>query len=390
MSSPRRVKAEAPPAGGDLWNVPGQEHAVAVLRGAIGRGEVGHAWAFVGPAGVGQEQAARALAAALNCDAFDQRPCGRCSACDRTLRGVHPAYWELERTGTFHRVDDVREVWLTTAFRTITEGRFKLLRIIDADRMNEAAANAFLKALEEPPAHTVWVLDLADPDELPDTILSRCRTVRFTPWQTAQLRAEAVRLGLTDPADLDLAVRACMGSPVALRRLAAPGGLDDLRRNRSILGRLRQEGPGAALVPARELEEVIRRQVAARREDGKTALAALAAGYGDEVPRAVARHVEAISAREERETKTSTLQTALDDLASWLRDCLLMATGGEVSDAIHRDAPEALREDATLGCARLLRATELVASTRDSLELNVQPQLALEALFLELHALGCG
>jgi DNA polymerase III subunit delta' len=371
------------------WDVPGQERAAAILRGSSARGEVGHAWAFVGPAGVGQERAARALAAALNCEASEEaRPCGRCSTCDRTLRGAHPAYWEFERTGAFHRVDDVREVWLATAFRTIAEGRFKVLRIVDADRMNEAAANAFLKALEEPPARTVWVLDLADPDELPDTILSRCRIVQFAPWRPEQLRAEAVRLGLTDPGDVDLAVRACMGSPLALRRFAAPGGLDDLRRARSIPGRLRQEGPGAALVLARELDEVVRRQIAARRDDGKATLAALAASYGNEVPRAVARHVEDRIAREERETKTSTLQAALDDLTSWLRDCLLVAAGGQVSDALHRDAEEALRSDATLGCARLLRATDLVACTRDSLELNAQPQLALEALFLELHALG--
>ncbi|MGH8898494.1 MAG: ATP-binding protein, partial [Egibacteraceae bacterium] len=210
----------SPPVGGDLWDVPGQERAVAVLRDSSARGEVGHAWAFVGPPGVGQQQAARTLASALNCEApHEGRPCGGCSTCDRTLRGAHPAYWELERTGAFHRVDDVREVWLATAFRTIAEGRFKVLRIIDADRMNEAAANAFLKALEEPPARTVWVLDLADPDELPDTILSRCRTVRFAPWRPEQLRAEAARLGLADPADVDLAVRACTGSPLALRRL---------------------------------------------------------------------------------------------------------------------------------------------------------------------------
>lgn len=377
------------PMTGGLWDVPGQDRAVAVLRSAAHRGEVAHAWAFAGPAGVGQQQAARALAAALNCEAAEEaRPCAHCSACDRTMRGVHPACAQFERTGAFHRVDDVREVWLATAFRTITEGRFKVLRIIDADRMNEAAANAFLKVLEEPPARTVWVLDLADPDELPDTILSRCRMVRFAPWKPEQLRAEAGRLGLTEPTDIDLAVRACMGSPVALRRLAAPGGLDDLRRGRSILGRLRQEGPGAALVLARQLDEVVRRQVAARREEGKTALAALAAGYGDEVPRAVARHVEALAAREEREAKISTLQAALDDLTSWLRDCLLVAAGGAVADAIHRDAPEALRADASAGCARLLRAADLAHAARDSLECNVQPQLALEALFLELHALG--
>ncbi|MGH8909420.1 MAG: ATP-binding protein, partial [Egibacteraceae bacterium] len=315
--------------------------------------------------------------------------CGTCSACDRILRGVHPAYFEFERAGGWHRVDDVREAWLAVAFRTVSEGRCKVLRVVDADRMNEAAANAFLKALEEPPDGTVWILDVADPEELPDTILSRCRVVRFATWGPAQLRAEGQRLGLGEGPDLDLAVRACMGSPRTLRRLAAAGGLDALRSHRSIPSRLRQQGPGCALVAAKEVDETVRREVDARKNEGKAALAALAAAYGDGVPRAVAKQVEARAAREEREAKISAVQAALDDLVSWLRDCLFVACGGDPSETIHRDASDLLRDDAiALGPARLLRATDLALATRNDLEFNVQPQLALEALLLSLHGLG--
>jgi DNA polymerase-3 subunit delta' len=387
----------------DPWLVPGQDRAAAVLREACERGEVGHAWAFLGPPGVGQQQAARALAAALNCDppsvehprqirresSTQPRPCGSCSACDRILRGAHPAYWELERTGAFHRVDDVRGAWLPAAYRTVGEGRVKVLRIVDADRMNETAANAFLKALEEPPEGTVWILDLADPDELPDTILSRCRTVRFAGWGPEHLRGEAARLGLEPGPDLELAVRACMGSPRTLWRLAGPGGLDALRRHRSLPRRLRDEGPGSALVAAKELDETVRRQVSTRRDEGRAALAQLAAAYGDEVPRPVAKQLEAQVTREEREAKISTLQAALDDLTGWLRDCLFVASGGDPADAIHRDAADALRDDAaTLGHRRLLAAVDLVLAARESLEVNVQPQLAVESLLLSIHALG--
>ncbi|MGH8933627.1 MAG: ATP-binding protein, partial [Egibacteraceae bacterium] len=316
-------------------------------------------------------------------------PCGYCSACDRILRGAHPAYFEFERSGAFHRVEDVRQTWLPVAFRTTSEGRFKVLRVIDADRMNENAANAFLKALEEPPERTVWILELADPDELPDTILSRCRVVRFAAWGPAQLRAEAERLGLETGSDLDLAVRACMGSPQTLRRLASPGGLDALRRHRSIPGRLLAEGPGAALGAAKELDETVRREVEARKDEGKATLAALAAAYGTEVPRSVVKQIEARVTREEREAKITALQAALDDLTSWLRDCLLVACGGHEGEAIHRDAGDRLGEDArSLGATRLLRATDLVLATRDNLELNAQPQLAMESLLLSIHGLG--
>jgi DNA polymerase III subunit delta' len=98
------------------------------------------------------------------------------------------------------RVADVREGWLPAASRTAAEGGWKVLRVVDADRMNEAAANAFLKVLEEPPARTVWILDLADPDELPDTILSRCRAVRFVAWDSGgQDGSSALPSALTAP-----------------------------------------------------------------------------------------------------------------------------------------------------------------------------------------------
>jgi DNA polymerase-3 subunit delta' len=376
--------------GVGIWDIPGQARVVAILRGACERGEVGHAWAFTGPPGVGQRQAARALAAALNCTTWTQgTPCGTCSACDRIMRGAHPAYFEFERAGAAHRVDDVRQVWMATAFRTVSEGRFKILRVVDADRMNEAAANAFLKALEEPPDRTMWILDVADPDELPDTIMSRCRVARFAAWGPAQLRALGERLGLHPGPDLELAIRACMGSPRALRRLAAPGGLDALRGHRSIPGRLRREGPGFALAAAKELEETVRREVAARCDEAKATLAGIAAAYGDDVPKAVTKQIEARATREEREAKIGALQAALDDLVSWLRDCLFVASGGDPGEAIHRDASEQLRADAdALGTARLLRAADLVFATRDHLELNAQPQLAVESLLLSVHGLG--
>ncbi|HUH08196.1 MAG TPA: hypothetical protein VML96_10380, partial [Egibacteraceae bacterium] len=177
------------------WAIPGQLRATQALRSAFERGEVSHAWAFVGPPGVGQQQAARTLAAALNC-AEPLPPCGECSSCDRCARGAHPAYWEFAPVGAAHRVADVRDQWLPIAFRTAVDAAWKVLRIIDADRLNESAANAFLQGLEEPPARTVWILEMADPDELPDTILSRCRLVRFSAWGPSELDAEAARLKL--------------------------------------------------------------------------------------------------------------------------------------------------------------------------------------------------
>lgn len=385
------------------WSINGQRDAATVLRRAVVRSEVGHAWAFVGPAGVGQETAARVLAAALNCPvarAPDVAPCGTCETCDRCRRGAYPAYWEFAPTGAQHRVDEVRGQWLRTAALTTTEGRVKVLRIIDADRMNEPAANAFLKALEEPPPGTVWILDLADPDELPDTVLSRCRVLRFRTWGEAELAAEAERLGLAPGADRDLAVRAALGSPATLARLAtpcvrdkegkvrAPSGLDDLRDHREIIRRLRADGPRHALVAARALDDEVKRRTAELKQHGRKEVSAIARLYGDAAPRGILKQVEERAARKERGARTAVAQAALDDLLGWLRDCLLVAGGGDATvHALHRDDAAGLADDAAaLGATRLLTAVDLVLATRDSLELNVQQGLALEALLLELSA----
>lgn len=377
----------------DLWDVGGQQRATAVLREAVARGGVGHAWAFVGPAGVGQEAVGRALAAALNCPspAGPGEPCGACGTCRRCARGAYPAHREFAPTGVFHRVEDVRNEWLHAASLSPSEGAWKVLHVYDADRMTEAAANAFLKGLEEPPERTVWILDLADPDELPETILSRCRALRFVGWSAGALEAEAARLGLTDPAERRLAARAALGSPVTLRRYAAASGLDDLRRHRRLLADLREQGQGHALVAARDLLDEVRRHVEERRDAARQELTDLAAQYGDEVPRGVRKQVEERHARHEREARLQVLQAALDDLVAWLRDCVVVACGGDVAQAIHADAADGLRADAAaLGPGRLLAAVEAVMATRESLELNVQASLALEALFMQLSALTLG
>jgi DNA polymerase III subunit delta' len=373
------------------WDVPGQERAVAVLRGAAERDEVSHAWAFLGPIGVGQERAARWLAAALNCDAMTP-PCGVCSICTRSLRAAHPAQEEWAPTGAFHRVDEVRGVWLPTAYRTAAEGRWKVLRIVDADRMNESAANAFLKGLEEPPPRTVWILDIADAEDLPDTILSRCRIVRFSPWSLGALHDEALRLGITDPQDRSLAVRAALGSPVTLRRLAAPEALDDYRAHRAMPGRLRQEGPGVALLLARAVDDEVKRRTAALKADGKAEIEALAEQSGNEPPRGAVKQLNDRLARREREAKVGVVLGLLDDMVTWYRDCLLVGAGGDPAAAVNTDAVEGLRADAdALQAGGILRAVDKVLAVRDSVvELNLQHTLALEALFLELSSLTRG
>ena len=372
----------------EIWDVPGQAAAAGVLRGAVSRDQVGHAWAVVGPSGVGQGALARALAAALNCE-VSPTGCGTCSSCVRSLRGAHPASWEFAPVGAVHRVGDVRDSWTRVASRTAVEGRFKVLRIIDADRMNEAAANAFLKMLEEPPPRTVWIIELADPDELPDTIVSRCRELRVSPWDRTTMETVAAAASGVSAADRGLAVRASMGSPTRLRSLLSAQGLDDLRRHRRIPRELREEGPGFALVAARQLDDEMKRAVTGVRDEARHEREQLAELYGDAPPRDVLRQVEQRATRREREARTVVAQTALDDLAGWYRDVLLVRRGGSAADAVHADDVEGLRDDAhALSERALITSMDTVFARREQLELNVQMTLALEALLLDLWSVA--
>lgn len=372
-----------------VWDVPGQDRATAVLRSAVARQEPGHAWAFIGPAGVGQEQAARALTAALSCPmpSSPGEPCGACAVCDRSMRGAFAAYHEFVPSGPMHLKQDVRETWLPAAMMTPLEGSWKILRIVDADRMNEAAANTFLKGLEEPPERTIWILDIADPDELPDTILSRCRVLRFAAWGPDELRLEARALAM-DEAEIPLAVRVAAGAPATVRRLSRPGAMDDLREHRDTIRHLREQGPGFALLAARGIDEEVKRATAELKREGEDELNELAARYGDQLPQGVEKELKLRLARQEREVKVLTAQAALDDLVGWLRDLILVSAGGDPDGALHRDAPEALRADAeALGAGPALAAVDVLLATRDSLERNVQQVLALEACFMELSTL---
>ncbi|MBW3602895.1 MAG: hypothetical protein KY434_09390 [Actinobacteria bacterium] len=367
----------SPSADRATWDIPGQARATELLRAAAERGEVGHAWAFTGPPGVGQQEAARSLAATLN---------GAHGAdAARFMRGHHPAYREYVPIGAFHRVTDVREEWLSAAYQTLSEGTWKVLRIVAAERMNDQAANAFLKGLEEPPQRCTWILDLADPAEVPDTVLSRCRVLRFRPWDAATLYHRAAELGL-DGDDAHLAVRIASGSPEELARLARPGALDAVREHRSVLTRVRREGPGVALHFAKELDNEVKAVTGELRADAARELDALAEAYGDEPPTVVRKAVEERYARMERDAKTTTIQRALDDLLSWCRDAAMVAGGGDA--VIHADALDDLHEDVEhLDLSVFVRAADLALRTRDALEVNVQPALAVEALVLNIHAL---
>ncbi len=163
-------------AADDLF---GQQHIVNTLKNAIRLDRVGHAYLFCGPRGTGKTTTARILAKAVNCLDPDlaNRPCNRCSACTAINANATTDVIEIDPASN-RGIDDIRELRERVKFApTMLSTKFYI--IDEAHQITGAAANAFLKTLEEPPAHTRFVLATTDPEELLQTIVSRCQRFDF-------------------------------------------------------------------------------------------------------------------------------------------------------------------------------------------------------------------
>jgi len=379
------VSGPRAPSSEDAWDaVIGQPAAVTAMRRALASDEVAHAWLFVGPGDVGQRELARALAMALNCpDApAPDRGCGQCTTCTRIARGVHPSVEDLEPEGAHHVVDNVRSDWIPIATRTLTEGRRRVLRIVAADRMNDAAQNAFLKILEEPPPSVVWILDTQDDGMLLDTVLSRCRRLDLRPWGPDALEAMATRLGVAPELRASVA-RAALGSPRRLNDLTDPDVAEARRRHLGIINRLAAAGPGDVVPIAKELGAWSRDRANALKKVHQDQMVAYEEAFGVDGSRGWPPGVKARLTRRferlERQERRRALDLVLDDLGSWLRDLLLVQSGGSPDAMVNIDHVEAAERDAPrLTATDLVAGLQAIAHCREALDRNGNPELQLE------------
>ena len=159
-----------------VWSsLVGQDHVVATLTQAVREPRaMTHAWLFTGPPGSGRSVAARAFAAALQCE--EGTGCGTCKGCRMTLAGTHPDVTTVSTEKVVINIQEVRDL-VATASRSASQGRWRIVIVEDADRMVERTSNVLLKSIEEPPEHTVWLLCAPSPDDVVVTIRSRCRQV---------------------------------------------------------------------------------------------------------------------------------------------------------------------------------------------------------------------
>jgi DNA polymerase-3 subunit gamma/tau len=158
----------------------GQEHVTRTLKNAIAQGRTAHGYIFSGHRGIGKTTVARILAMALNCRSSDkavEEPCGVCESCTEIRAGNSVDVIEID-AATNRGIDEIRELREGTRYRPARD-RFKIVILDEAHQITDAAFNALLKTLEEPPDHMVFMLATTQPEDIPQTIRSRCQNFSF-------------------------------------------------------------------------------------------------------------------------------------------------------------------------------------------------------------------
>lgn len=163
--------------------IKGQDKAIEILRRSVENGRVGHAYIFLGPAGVGKFTTALAFAQALNCPAAKGgEACGECPSCRKILKSNHPDVFAVrpEKDSTSIKIEQMRELIRALGLKPY-EGKKKVYIIDGAEAMTPETSNALLKTLEEPPPDSVLILVAENLDNLFSTVVSRSQVVRFFP-----------------------------------------------------------------------------------------------------------------------------------------------------------------------------------------------------------------
>ncbi|MFZ3558371.1 DNA polymerase III subunit delta' [Streptomyces sp. BH055] len=356
-----------------------------------------HAWLFTGPPGAGRETAARAFAAALQCVSPDRAlggapGCGFCDGCHTALLGTHADVSTVAAVGSEILVKDMRDT-VRKSYTAPAVGRWQVILVEDAERLNEKSANAVLKAVEEPAPRTVWLLCAPSVEDVLPTIRSRCRLLTLSTPAVSAVADMLVRRDGIEP-DVAAAVsRATQGHIDRARRLATDPRARE-RRAAVLKVPLRVEEVGGCLKAAQELVDAAAedsKQLAEEVDTKETEelKAALGAQSGGRMPRGTAgvmKDLEDMQKRRRTRSQRDSLDLALTELTGVYRDVLAMQLGSrvdlaniEIQDTLERVARSTSPEST-------LRRIEAIGACRVALDGNVAPLLAVEAMTMALRA----
>ncbi|VXC17320.1 DNA polymerase III delta prime subunit [Arthrobacter sp. 9V] len=378
-----------------VWDdLQGQDPVVAQLKQAA-QGDSGltHAWLFTGPPGSGRSNAAKAFAAALNCEQDDvtMRGCGQCAACHTILGETHSDVTFVRTEKVTITIDEARELVSKAGDRPAT-GRWRIIVVEDADRMAERTTNVLLKAIEEPTPRTIWMLCAPSPADVLVTIRSRCRPVslRLPPASDVAdllVRRDGVERGLADRA-----ARAAQSHIGIARRLARDA---DARQRRMDTVRipLGLRGVTAAVMMAEKLVKIATEEANSSNDERDAAekialLASLGAPESGTLPPSMRSQVKQLEDDQKRRAKrsiTDSLDRTLTDLLSFYRDVLIIQLGNAV-ELVNVELKSELEEyaghstpETTLARMDAINKARVRITTT-----NVAPLLAVESMATSL------
>jgi DNA polymerase-3 subunit delta' len=368
----------------------GQDAVVGQLRRAI-TGKMTHAWLFTGPPGPGRSDAARAFAAALLCGSGG---CDNCPSCRQVRAGTHADLLLVKPDGLSYGVKQTRDLVLKAAGAP-SGGRWLVVLFEDADRCTEQAANALLKAIEEPAPRTVWLLCAPSAEDLVTTIRSRCRVMTLRVPPSEAVASILVSSAGIDPARALQAAKAAQGNierarllatdPEAVKRRAAilrvPVQASSLGPALAAAATLVKNAEDEAKLITEQLDEPEREKLRQAFGEGST---------GKGVAKAMRGVAGAMKDLEDRQksratrTKRDTLDGALLELAAFYRDVLMVQlnTGVELGNEDRMDDLRAIARDSAPEAT--LRRIQAIMRCRERVTQNVAPLLAFEEMTVSL------
>ena len=373
----------------------GQEHIVEILKGAVAASRTGeesqemtHAWVFTGPPGSGRSSAAVAFAQALICP---NNGCGSCSDCNAAKTSGHPDVEIIRTEGLSIKVEEVREL-LTRVAWAPSMGGWRVVVMEDTDRLTESAANALLKAIEEPGTRTVWLLCAPTLHDVLPTIRSRCRHLQLRTPSLEAVTSVLVKRHNIAPGMADFAARVSQGHIGRAKYLATN---ESVQSNRKLIMQLPlQLGSLATAFQAaqtlvdlatteantsseeRDVKEVEKLQEAY----GKGATGRGMASGGAKAVKELEKEQKSRSTRMVRDS----IDGALLDIATFYRD-VMMVQSGNTDSMINTDMREQIESYAANSHSySTINKISAIMAARENLARNSAPLVTCEALMCQL------
>lgn len=377
-----------------LWGeLIGQAEAISVLRAAAGANEAidSQAWLITGPAGSGRSVAGVLFAAALQCD---EAGCGRCAKCQAVILGRDSDVTVVEPTGLSIGVDEVRAL-AKSAQSAPVQGRWQVFVIEDADRLTESAANALLRAIEEPTARTIWVLCAPSTEDVLITLRSRCRHVGLKTPSAADITELLISRDDVEPAMAAFAARSSLGHVGRARTLARdeqarqrrqeilrlPNSLRDLPSCFEIANSLHQMLISAVEEDLDEQDEVEISELRSSLGEGQ---AGITKGRVDRMASKATKELKTRHKARRSRGNRDVLDLALLELLAYYRDVLMVLVDANV-DLIQAELRPAIERSASAATVEAtVKRMQSITRARDRLKANADSRLVFEALTVEL------